>query len=410
MSSKKFNAWIIWLIASFFYAFQYILRVIPSIMITDIMTKFNIDAAVFGQFSGIYYLGYSLAHIPLGLLLDRLGPKKVLPLFITLTVIGTLPLVVTDFWVYPIFGRFLVGVGSSSAILGVFKIVRIAFGEKRFPLMLSWSVTIGLMGAIYGGEPINYLQGIIGFEKVIIMLIVLGLVLAVIAYFVIPTIEEEKVNNSIWHDIKIVLSNKRAVAICVLAGFMVGPLEGFADVWGSTFLQTVYGFDNAVAATLPSFIFIGMACGGPILSFIAGRIQNYLLVIFLSGLIMALAFVLLLTGSLSVFMVSVLFTGIGMLCAYQILAIYAASTFVPKNVAGLTSAVANMIIMTFGYVFHSSIGGVIDMFSSREGYSPLDSASALAYGIWVIPAGLFIGSLGYGILLLTSARRPPLPD
>lgn len=405
MNSKSFNIWVMWFIASFFYAYQYILRVLPSIMINDIMTKFNIDAALFGQFSGIYYLGYSLAHLPLGLLLDRIGPKKILPIFILLTTIGTLPLIVTDFWLYPIAGRFLVGIGSSSAILGVFKIVRLAFGEKRFPIMLSWSVTIGLLGAIYGGAPINYLLGIFGYKNVIVILMLLGLMLALIAYAAIPAHEPGPLKAPVWQDLKIVFTNKKAMAICVLAGFMVGPLEGFADVWGSTFLETVYGFDNTLSATLPSFIFVGMAIGGPILSFIASKIKNYLMVIFFCAILMCISFILLLSGSLATFMITILFVLVGILCAYQILAIYAASTYVPERVAALTSAMANMIIMTFGYVFHSSIGAVIDFFSQRQGYAPLDSAQALSYGIWVIPLGLFIGAIGFGILLNRSSHK-----
>ena len=51
---------------------------------------------------------------------------------------------------------------------------------------------------------------------------------------------------------------------------------------------------------------------------------------------------------------------VGICCAYQILAIYKASTYVREEVAGLTTAVANMIIMIFGYAFHATIGAVVN--------------------------------------------------
>ena len=72
------RAWLIWFIASIFYAYQYILRVMPSIMLTDIMQKFHLDPAAFGQFSGVYYLGYSLMHLPIGIALDRWCPRYVM--------------------------------------------------------------------------------------------------------------------------------------------------------------------------------------------------------------------------------------------------------------------------------------------------------------------------------------------
>jgi predicted MFS family arabinose efflux permease len=402
--SNRVTLWSMWFIVSFFYAYQYILRVIPSIMIEDIMNRFTIDAALFGQFSGVYYLGYSLMHIPLGIMLDRKGPKKILPIFILLTIVGTLPLVLTHFWVYPIIGRFFIGMGSSAAILGVFKIVRMSFAEHRFAMMLSWSVTIGLLGAIYGGAPINYLRDNYGYNFVLWTLIAVGISCALISYIIIPEYKEESLRGSLYEDIKNIIFNKRVLAICFAAGFMVGPLEGFADVWGVSFLQTVYGLDKSVAATLTSLMYVGMAVGGPLLTYIGGRLNNYILVILWSAILMATAFVLLLQGKLAVALLGALFFTVGILCAYQILAIYVASTYVPQRLAGLMSAVANMIIMTFGYAFHATMGAVIDNFAGHEGFVPLDSVSALSKGIWVVPIGLFIGIIIF-IGLIVSPKR-----
>jgi hypothetical protein len=53
----------VWLLAALFYSFQYILRVLPSLMLNDILLRFNIDAEIFGQYSGLYYIGYALAHL-----------------------------------------------------------------------------------------------------------------------------------------------------------------------------------------------------------------------------------------------------------------------------------------------------------------------------------------------------------
>ena len=65
-STSRTLAWGVWIIASVFYAYQYILRVMPNIMLSDIMQQFGISAATFGQFSGVYYIGYSLMHLPIG--------------------------------------------------------------------------------------------------------------------------------------------------------------------------------------------------------------------------------------------------------------------------------------------------------------------------------------------------------
>lgn len=63
--------------------------------------------------------------------------------------------------------RVLIGIGSSAAILGTFKIIRMVFKESHFTCMLGFSVTIGLLGAIYGGGPLSYLTQTFGYQAVV---------------------------------------------------------------------------------------------------------------------------------------------------------------------------------------------------------------------------------------------------
>lgn len=392
MAPSRMIAWCVWIVGSIFYAYQYILRVMPNIMLGDIMTRFDIDAAAFGQFSGMYYIGYSLMHLPIGIMLDRFGPRKIMTGCILLTVIGLMPLLLSDYWVYPLLGRGLIGIGSSAAILGMFKIIRMTFAEKHFTRMLSFSVTIGLIGAIYGGGPVSYMTQEMGYQTVIKIFVGMGIILALLTYLIVP--EMQKISQSgLAANIKMVLRNKKVLLTCIFAGFMVGPLEGFADVWGAAFLKQNYALDPVTAAGLPSLIFIGMCFGAPALSLIAEKTQNYLAVIVGAGLVMALSFILLVSNQLTLSAMSVSFTLVGVACAYQILAIYKASTYVPEEVAGLTTAMANMIIMSFGYAFHSLIGLIVGRLGGTE------VPSALSYGVGIIPIALCIGVIGLAGLL-----------
>jgi predicted MFS family arabinose efflux permease len=390
-SSTRKAAWAVWIIASVFYAYQYILRVMPNIMLEDIMRQFNIGAATFGQFSGVYYIGYSLMHLPVGIMLDRYGPRKVMTGCILMTVAGLMPLLFADHWIYPIAGRFLIGLGSSAAILGVFKIIRMTFSEQRFPRMLSLSVTIGLIGAIYGGGPVSYMRETLGYQTVVQIFALVGIVLACATYWIVPPVKIPY-QGTVLSDIKEVFGNRKVIWTCIFAGLMVGPLEGFADVWGTAFLKQVYGFDGALAASLPSMIFIGMCCGAPVLSFIAEKAGSYLGTIIGAGITMTASFFVLLNWQLSSSPLAICFVVVGVCCAYQILAIYKASTYVREQVAGLTTAVANMIIMIFGYAFHTVIGAVIDAFGGPN------VSKALIYGTRVIPIALCLGTAGFVLL------------
>ena len=404
---KRALPWIVWFLASVFYAYQFILRILPSITMDELMSRFQVDASQFGQFSGIYYLGYTAMHIPLGILLDHVGPRKILPLSILLIVAGLLPMLFGDSWFLACAGRFFIGAGSSAAILGVFKIVRMSFPDAKFGRMLSISVTIGLAGAIYGSQPMNFILNLVGLNTAVSLIIAAGLILAFFIYTMVPPHKKEKTSEvGVFTEVKTVLQTPQVLLICLSAGLMVGPMEGFADVWGTSFLKTVYGFEEAVAAALPSLIYIGMGVGAPLLAILAERSNRYYELIIGSALLMAAIFGLLLFSKVDTYLMSGLLFVIGIACSYQILAIYKASTYVQESLTGLTTACANMIIMAFGYFFHSTIGQTMESFWDGQIMEGIHVYSAQAYinGHLIIPATLVLGGIGFMIVRNRSKR------
>jgi MFS family permease len=354
------------------------------------------DSTMVGQFSGIYYIGYSLFHLPIGILLDRWGPRKVIPCCILLAIVGILPIICTEHWIWPILGRLATGIGSSAAILGVFKIIRMAYAEERFGRMLSFSVMIGLLGAIYGGTFVFHLCKFLSYQMVFTIFALVGILLALVTYWVVPPMDDTRSEvkpSSPFAGIGSVFKNTKVMMICFSAGLMVGPLEGFADIWGPKFLNQVLHIEVSRATFITSMIFMGMCFGAPVLNFIAEKSKSYLGTIIFSGLLMFIVFTLLITSLLH--STAALLIGlflVGICSAYQILAIYKASTYVHENAAGMTTAMANMIIMIFGYVLHSAIGGVTELFGG------IKMESAFRWGIAVIPAALLLGIIGFVVV------------
>lgn len=188
---------------------------------------------------------------------------------------------------------------------------------------------------------------------------------------------------------------------------MVGPLEGFADVWGTEFLKTAYGLDDAVAASLPSLIFFGMCFGAPGLSYVADKSGRYFETIVVSALVMSACFVAILWWQLPLYVLMACLFVVGFFCAYQIPVIYKASTYVGVCDMGLTTACANMIIMSFGYVFHSLIGKLMDLFWDGKTIHGTNVYGAEAFNgaLSIIPIGLLIGAAGFTYLQRTSRIR-----
>jgi MFS family permease len=401
-ASVSYRSWVAWLVATSFYAYQYVLRVSPSIMLSDIRLKFEVDASQFGVFSGAYYIGYAIMHLPIGILLDRIGPRLIVCLSILLAILGILPLIYSDSWILAVLGRFLLGAGSSTAILGVFKVIRINFPAQKFATYLGISVTIGVLGAIYGGRPIHGFTMSYGWVTVLNFLFLCGIALALLVLVTLPRHSEAKgtYQGSLWSDLRYVFSTRYVVTTAVLGALMIGPLEGFADVWGTSFLIHVYQLDQSTAALLPSLIFFGMCVGSPLLAYVGEKTNQFQRIINFAALGMAISFTVLLCFKPSVVVLSVLFFMIGVFCAYQVLVIHVNSLRVAEAHAGVVTAFTNMVIMSFGYVFHYGIGSLMKMFWNGQCENGIATYSSQSYifGLSIIPIALIIAYCGFKLI------------
>ena len=396
--SNALTVSIIWLFITLFYCYQYILRLLPNIVMPELMEKFSIGALSFGEFAGIYYIGYILMQIPFGLLLSRFGGKLVMPISIIIAALGILPIAGNN-WQLAILGRFFIGVGASAAIVGAFQIFRIIF-PQHFTRMLGALVCVGILTAVYLSKPLTTITNNIGIEEMVYILVIGGFLLAAATYVVLPKMPTSKTAN-VWVDIKAIISNQKLIIMSILAGLMIAPLEGFADAWGTAFIKVIYGIDRNVADSIVSSILTGMCIGSIILPYLAEKFKSYYGTTLIAGIIMAICFSILLTGMGSIPILYTICLLIGIGSAYQVVIISHISTYVKMQLSGMAAAVSNMIVMAFGYLFHKTIASIIENNSDTVivNSAPVYSYDAYLHGISVIPISLSLASISFAIII-----------
>lgn len=393
---------LMWLSLTLFYCYQYVLRVLPNIIMPSVISKFGITAAEFGSFAGIYYIGYIAVHLPIGVLLTRFGEKKVIPLCVLLAASGLIPLIYFDFWGGVIIGRIITGIGSSAAAVGMFQAFRIIYPEKC-ARVLGFSVFFGLVTAVYAGRPLARFIELIGLNAVLSILLYLGIGLAILAYILMSKSIHRVSNSNVWDDIKAVICNYKLLLISLFAGLMVGPLEGFADAWGSALVVKVYGIEKVIADSLISFILLGMCVGCFIIPYIAEKTKLYLGTILASGLGMLVCFIYILSGRATEKSLYYTFLIIGLFCAYQVVVTAKVLTYVYLERSGMAAATSNMIVMAFGSIFHNAIGMRLDRLWDGAMIDGIRSYSSDAFvsSIAIIPFAISIAVVGFVVIIIT---------
>lgn len=409
----KYLPFLMWLLPLLFFTYQFILRLWPGLMMSQIKEQFSIDASQFGLLAAFYYYGYAVMQIPVAMLLDRFKAKNIIFIFALICGVANLVFIHTNSFNIAIFSRLLIGVGSAVGILGVSKIVSEWFSKDQYTKMIGFSFTIGLMGAIYSGKPLSLLIETYNSKNIAIILSLISIAIGCLNYLCLrePTNittnlkQEEKFELS---NLTIILSSKNIWLLGIANLLLVGFLEGFADVWGVQYLMIAYDLNKADAAGLISFIFFGMLFGGPILAYLSKKIGNYLVII-ACGLLMAFIFLmLLLNGSYNWWLFSSCFFIIGVLCCYQIIVFAVGSDLVASQYLGVTIAFLNSINMLGGSFYHTLIGRVMDIFWSgalnNEGLREYNLLT-YKYSLSLIPLCSVIGSLVIYFLYINMKRN-----
>lgn len=398
---------LMWLLPLAFFTHQFILRLWPGLMMQQILNQFSIDATMFGMLAASYYYGYAGMQIPVAILLDRFSPRIIVFIFAAICGIATIIFTFTDNFYIAIFSRFFIGVGSAAGFLGVSKVVSQWFGRANYSKMIGFSFTIGLLGAIYSGKPIELLIEKHSGEYVAISIGIVSILIGVATYIFLKAprkVEAKSSNNSLMMDgLKSILLSKLIWVIAISNLLMVGSLEGFADVWGVQYLIMSYNISKSSAAGLVSYIFMGMLVGGPLLAWLSSRIGNYNVLV-LCGLGMAVLFAMLLADLISLALLPYCFFAIGTLCCYQVIVFALGSELVSHSNIGICIAFLNSINMLGGSFFHTLIGLIMDICENGKFIDTLGTINyqldSYKYALSIIPICSAVGATIFYIMHL----------
>lgn len=367
-------AWFIWgLAASFFFA-EYFARVAPSIMTQELMATFKVSGYSLGVLSALFYYPYIAMQIPVGVLVDRYGPHKLLTLMALLFGIACLLFAhASNLWLAGS-ARFLMGLTGAFAFVGALKLAKNWFDAKHFGFLAGSTQALGMLGAAIGEGPISALVATVGWRYTMnIIGLALLLIGVLIGLFVRnrpietkapelqPTAKAQK-QFSLFGGLVAVLKIPQVWINGAIVGFLYAPTASFAELWGPSYINGVYHISMEKAATAMTMIFLGWAIGGPLAGKISDKIQRRKPIIIASiiGSFLALSIALYAPGlsvtSLFILMFCYGLFNVGVATCYAV-----ASEVVPASISGTSMSFANMASVIIGALFQPVIGKLLDL-------------------------------------------------
>jgi predicted MFS family arabinose efflux permease len=393
-SPAPFSAYMLWFIGAFFFAFQFALRLYPGLVIPELTRAYGIQADDIGFMSSLYYYGYAGMQIPMALLLNRFGPKNTIMLCALVCGISSIMFAFSPQWNHVCVARFFLGAASAGGFLGAAKLVEVVFPPQVKAQMIGWTVSIGLVGAIFGGGPIDHLNKVFGWKMLSLSFGVICGIVSLLSFIFLKSHEKKSSEAFPWDGFKKILTSPVILAFGAVNLLLVGPLEGFADAWGPPFLSKVYS--PQVAPQFIMAIFTGMIFGAPIIGMIS-RFMSPMWVLLTCGLGMAGIF-----SGLCFFYdflpqewVYVLMAIVGILSTYQIIVLSEGPRYGPIAVASVALAFLNCLNMLGGSVFHTIMGKVLTAMKPETMIKGCASYTTDSYAkaISIVPVGCLLGCL-----------------
>ena len=357
-----------WLLVAIYYFYQYALRSAPSVMVPQLTEAFGLNALGVASLMGMFYYGYSPFSLVAGAAMDRLGPKKVLPMAAAVVGIGAL-LFGSGYREAASLGRLLQGAGGVFALVGAVYIATRNFPASRAATLIGATQMFGMAGGSAGQFAVGPLiGGGVSWKTFWIGMGFIGLAIGAILFFLLPNERrgEEPVGSlkATTEAFFTVFKNPQSILCGLIAGFLFIPTTIFDMIWGVRYLQEAHSFSYASAVMRSATVPLGWIIGCPLLGFISDRIGRRKPVIIGGAVVLLACLALILFVPSGVFPPYVLGLVAGLASGAAMLPYTVIKEVNPPQFGGTATGVINFLNFTFSALLGPVFGWLLQHVSN----------------------------------------------
>ncbi len=370
LSKAALSSWLLCLLAALFYAYDFVLRVSPSVMVHPLMKSYDVSATEIGLLSAFYYYVYTPLQLPSGMIVDKFSLRWVLSGSALSCAIGSFIFASTDVLIIGYISRAMMGFGSAFAFVGALKLASIHLPKRHFALFGGITTAMGTLGAMATDTLLSRSVDAYGWKNSIYITAWVGLCLAILLAITIkPLPGHLKLSNpdhlSWRNSIKRMWNLFKQWRFCIngVVGAMIFmPVSVVASLWGVDFIAQRYHISNSIAASMTSLIFLGLAISAPFSGWLSDYLGTRKHLLFSSAvLITFLLTIIIYTPWLNVWLVNIALLLLGMAVGPQVLTFAIAKDMSPKGSTGLAIASTNFLITLSAAIFQPVIGYVLEL-------------------------------------------------
>jgi predicted MFS family arabinose efflux permease len=369
------------------YFSSQLLRAVNAVIAPDLVKDFSIGPAELGFLTSAYLLTFSLFQLPLGVLLDRFGARRVQTVLLLIAAVGCLAFASVTNFPGLVLARAVIGLGFSAGLMASYKSSSQWVSMERRSLANASIMAMGALGIVVSTEPTSILVAALGWRTAFVCFAAFIAAAAGFIFFAVPEKPAQSQSAPFaqqWHEMMQILKLPLFWRVAPMLGISAGLPIAYQTLWAGPWLRDVAGLGPADVARSLFWMAVAFMLGSLCFGVIADRLQRRGIgpMQTLNGLLVfhTLAQVLLVFASPQWgFIGWLILAAVGQA---GILSYPWFASEVGENLSGRTNAAINFAMFVSAFVAQYVVGIIISLFASTAaGYDP--SGYAWAFGFFL---------------------------
>jgi sugar phosphate permease len=405
------------------YVLSFFQRFAPAGIAQDLVAAFHTTASSLGVLAATYFYVYTLMQVPTGILVDTLGPRRILLLGGLVGGIGSLMFGMAPSLEMALIGRTLIGLGVSVTFIAMLKIIAVWFDERHFASLVGVCMLVGNLGSVLAGAPLSWLAQSTGWRGVFVGVAGVSVVLGIACWILVRDRPDSGTGSGagskmvkprfdrtvVISGLLSVIRNRDTWPAAIVNLGIAGSFFAFAGLWATPFLTQAHGMSRSVAANHVSLYFAGFALGCVLIGMLSDRLGKRKPVLIVSSHLFALTWLVWLSGvTLSLAASYALFSLMGLLTASFTLTWACAKEVNPPLLSGMSTSVTNMGGFLVGAILQPLVGWAMDLHwqggltsTGARLYTPAD----FQVGLFLLAASAIAGAIASWRIRETGCRN-----
>ncbi|MGY2805590.1 MFS transporter [Bradyrhizobium sp. USDA 4506] len=357
------------------YYLSYLFRTINALIASHLSSDTGLGTADLGLLTSVYFLVFATAQIPVGILLDRFGPRRVQSVLLLLAAAGAGLFAVSTGFLSLLIARAMIGLGVAAALTAGLKSIILWFPRERVGLLNGYMVMLGSLGAVTATAPVEHLLAWMGWRQLFEVLAAATGATAILIYVVVP--ERGTVPSTARATLGSVFGDRRFWRIAPLSATCVGSAWSLQGLWASPWLTDVEGLDRASLVRQLFMMSIALSGG----AWLFGMAVHYVkrrgvgaetVLALVAVLFIAAESVLILRAPLpSIFPWSVVaIVGTATVVSFAVIADY-----FPPELAGRANGALNVLHFGWAFLAQYATGLILEQWHTNDGHRSVQRLS-----------------------------------